>query len=198
MMRHTNVTVARQVRHLNRSVVVLTAIGLIVVAVIALILVIAATKPDSFQVVRRARVQASPDRVFPFINDFRHWPEWSPWEKLDPAMKKDLGGTDSGVGSSYAWEGNKKAGQGRMEITESQPPSRVVIDLDFIKPFKSQSVTEFELAPKDGATDVTWTMRGPASFMTKVMMVFMSMDKMVGRDFEEGLANLKRVAEAPR
>lgn len=176
----------------------LTAIGFIVVAVIAVILLIAATKPDSFQVVRRAAIEAPPERVFPFINDFRRWPEWSPWEKLDPAMKKDLGGPESGVGSSYAWEGNKKAGQGRMEITESQPPSRVVIDLDFIKPFNSHNVTEFELAPKDGATDLTWTMRGPANFITKVMMVFVSMDRMVGRDFDQGLANLKRVAEAPR
>ena len=175
----------------------LTTILVIIVVVIAIILLLAMSKPNSFRVERGAAIQAPPERIFPLINEFPNWPRWSPWEKLDPAMKKDMSGPPSGVGSSYAWEGNSKAGKGRMEITESDQPRRVKIDLNFIKPFKSNNVTEFNLQPRDGGTHVHWTMDGPAPLMTKVMMVFMNMDKMVGKDFEEGLANLKRVAEAP-
>lgn len=175
----------------------LSAIGLVLVAVIAVIVILAVMKPDSFTVERRASINAPPDRVFPLIDSFRRWVDWSPWEKLDPAMRKDFGGPDSGVGSSYAWEGNKKAGQGRMEITESTPPSEVRLKLDFLKPFKSSNTTVFELAPTAAGTDVRWVMYGPANFITKVMMVFTTMDKMVGKDFEEGLDNLKRLAERP-
>ncbi len=173
----------------------LTTILVILVVVIAMILLLAASKPNSYRVERSGTIQAPPERIFPLINDFRNWPQWSPWEKLDPAMKKDLGGPPSGVGSSYAWEGNSKAGKGRMEITESNPPTRVKLNLNFVKPFKSDNVTEFNLQPRDTGTHVHWTMNGPAPMMTKVMMVFMNMDKMIGRDFDEGLANLKRVAE---
>ena len=173
----------------------LTTILVILVVVIAILLLLAASKPNSYRVERSATIQAPPERIFGLINDFRNWPKWSPWEKLDPAMKRDLGGPPSGVGSTYAWEGNKKAGQGRMEITESDPPRRVKLDLNFIKPFKSNNVTAFTLEPRDGGTHVHWTMDGPSPMMMKVMMLFMNMDKLVGRDFEEGLANLKRETE---
>lgn len=173
----------------------LTTILVILVVVIAIILLLAMSKPNSYRVERSATIQAPPERIFELVNEFRNWPQWSPWEKLDPAMKKDLGGPPAGVGSSYAWEGNSKAGKGRMEITESDAPRRVKLDLNFIKPFKSNNVTEFHLQPRDAGTNVRWTMDGPAPLPTKVMMVFMNMDKMVGRDFDEGLANLKRVAE---
>jgi hypothetical protein len=175
----------------------LSTILIVVVVLIAGILALAATKPDSFQVQRRAMIDAPPDRIFALINDFHQWGVWSPWEKLDPAMKRTFDGPAAGVGSSYAWEGNSKAGQGRMEITESTSPSRLRLNLNFIKPFKANNVTEFNLAPKGNGTDVTWTLSGPSPFVTKLMMVFTTMDKMVGKDFEEGLANLKRVTESP-
>ena len=174
----------------------LTTILVILVVIVAIILLLAMSKPNSVHVERSATIQAPAQRIFDLINDFHNWPRWSPWEKLDPAMKKDMGGPPSGVGSFYGWEGNSKAGKGRMEITESDPPSRVKLDLNFIKPFKSDNVTTFNLEPRDAGTNVHWTMDGPAPMMTKVMMVFMNMDKLIGRDFDEGLANLKRVAES--
>ena len=174
----------------------LTTILVIIVVVVAILLLLAASKPDSYRVERSATIQAPPERIFELINDFRNWPKWSPWEKLDPDLKRDLGGSPTGVGSYYAWQGNKKAGQGRMEITESEPPRRVKLDLNFIKPFKSNNVTTFTLEPRDAGTHVHWTMDGPSPLMMKVMMLFMNMDKLVGRDFEEGLSNLKREAES--
>ena len=173
----------------------LMTILLVIVAIIAIIVLLASRQPDSFRVQRAATVQAPPDRVFALINDFQNWLKWSPWEKLDPAMKKDFGGPPSGAGSTYGWSGNSKAGEGRMEIVESVPPSRVKLDLNFIRPFKSNNSTQFDLAPSGTGTSVTWTMNGSANLMTKVWMLFVNMDKMVGKDFEEGLMNLKRVAE---
>ena len=174
----------------------LTTILVVLVVIIAMILLLAMSKPNSYHVERSATIQAPPDRIFNLINDFHNWPKWSPWEKLDPAMKKDMGGPPAGIGSYYGWEGNSKAGKGRMEITESDPPRRVKLDLNFIKPIKSNNVTTFDLEPKDSGTNVHWTMDGPSPMMAKVMTLFISMDKLVGRDFEEGLANLKRAAEA--
>jgi hypothetical protein len=166
----------------------------IVVAIVAL-LIFAATRPDRFRVERKAVIQASPERVYGLINDFHQWPLWSPWEKIDPAMKRTLGGPSSGVGATYAWEGNKDVGAGRMEIKESTPASKVHIQLDFLQPFESHNQTDFILAPQGNTTEVTWAMYGQADFMTKLMGVFASMDKMVGPDFEKGLANMKTVAE---
>ena len=173
----------------------LMTILLVIVAIIAIIVLLASRQPDSFRVARTATVQAPPERVFALINDFQNWLKWSPWEKLDPAMKKDFGGPPSGVGSTYGWSGNSKAGEGRMEIVESEPPSRVKLDLNFIRPFKSSNTTQFDLAPSGTGTNVNWTMNGSANLMTKIWMLFVNMDKMVGRDFDEGLMNLKRVAE---
>jgi uncharacterized protein YndB with AHSA1/START domain len=163
--------------------------------VIAGILIFAATKPDSFQVQRSATIKAPPEKVFAHINDLRSWQAWSPWEKKDPAMKRELSGAESGKGAVYAWDGNSDVGQGRMTITESVPPSKVTIALDFIKPFESHATAELTLQPKGDATDVTWSLSGPSPYFSKLMQVFFSMDSMVGKDFEQGLAGLKAVAE---
>ena len=154
-----------------------------------------ATRPDTYHVERSATVDAPPATVFAQIDDFSVWKEWSPWEKKDPAMKRTLGATSSGVGATYAWEGNKNVGTGRMEILQANAPSKLVIKLDFFKPFEAHNTAEFTMLPQGGATDVTWVMHGPASFVSRMMQVFMNLDRMIGRDFEAGLANLKKAAE---
>lgn len=171
---------------------------LIVIAVlIAGVLAFAATKPDTFTVQRSATIKAPPEKILAVVNDFRRWPDWSPWEKLDPAMKRTLGGATSGKGATYAWEGNGKAGAGRMEIIESAPAGKVGIQLDFIKPFEGHNIAEFTLTPQGDSTQVTWVMRGPTPFVSKLMQVFVSLDTMIGKDFDEGLANLKTLTEKP-
>lgn len=174
----------------------LTFVALAVVVLIVVILGLAATKPDSFRLERSTHIAAPPERVFALIDDFRSWAAWSPWEKLDPEMRRTHGGPDRGVGANYAWEGNKKVGAGRMEIVESLPPSRLAVKLDFLRLFEAHNIAEFALAPAGGGTDVTWSMHGPSPFVSKVMQVFMSMDAMVGKDFEAGLRNMKAAAEA--
>jgi hypothetical protein len=169
-------------------------VGLLALAIVV-ILVIAATRPDAFQISRSATINAPADKVFPLINDFHNWTAWSPWEKLDPALRRAYSGAPSGKGAVYEWEGNKKVGQGRMEITESLPPSKIIIKLDFIKPFSANNTTEFLLSGQGNSTNVSWTMTGKQPFMFKVMSIFMSMDKMVGKDFEAGLASMKAIAE---
>ncbi len=172
----------------------LTVFTILVVGVLAIVLV-AAMRPGSFSVRRSAQMRASPAAIYPLIADFREWPRWSPWEKLDPEMRRTLSGAESGTGAIYAWEGSRKVGAGRMEIRDVAPPSKVVIQLDFIKPFEGHNVTEFALVPSGDSTDVQWTMRGPAPFMMKLMGLFSNIDKMIGRDFERGLANLKAEVE---
>ena len=149
---------------------------------------------DTFKVQRTATIKAPASKIVPLINDFRKWPSWSPWEKLDPAMKKAVSGAPSGKGAVYEWDGNKKAGKGRMEITESSP-SRINIDLDFEKPFRAKNKTEITLAPQGDSTQVTWAMTGARPLMFKLMGLFMNFDKMIGKDFEEGLANIRTIAE---
>jgi hypothetical protein len=166
-----------------------------VVVVIGALLVIAATRPDIFRVQRATTIKAPAGRILALIEDFHQWTTWSPWEKLDPAMTRTHSGAAQGKGAVYEWTGNKQAGAGRMEITDATP-SRVGIQLDFTRPFVSSNVTEFALEPRGDATNVTWTMQGHSPFMMKVMGIFVSMDKMVGKDFEAGLANLKAKAEA--
>jgi len=167
----------------------------IVVVLITALLIFAATKPGRFRVERKARIKTSPEKIFPLIDDFHKWGDWSPWEKLDPAMKRIYSGADSGKGSGYAWEGNNKVGKGRMEITDASPPSRVIIKLDFEKPMEGHSVAEFTLEGKGDSTIVTWAMFGTNPYLAKVISIFISMDKMIGRDFEAGLDNLKAVSE---
>jgi hypothetical protein len=168
------------------------AIGL--AAVIVIILGLAATKPDSFTVVRTIEIKAPPDKIAPLLSDFHQWSAWSPWEHLDPAMQRTFSGAAAGPGAVYGWSGNDKVGAGRMEIT-AVTPARVDVKLDFLKPFASHNLTEFALAAKGDTTTVTWTMHGPMPFISKIMTVFVSMDRMIGKDFEQGLANLKAAAE---
>jgi uncharacterized protein YndB with AHSA1/START domain len=169
---------------------------LIVLAVlIAAILVYAATMPDDFRVQRATIIKASPEKIFALINDLHRWDSWSPWEKMDPAMQRTFSGATAGKGAVYAWQGNSKVGEGRMEIADTSPPSRVMIKLDFIKPIEGHNTAEFTLDPKGDATNVTWSMYGPSAYIAKVIGVFASMDKMIGKDFETGLANMKAVAE---
>lgn len=172
---------------------------LIVLTVIAVgiagILAFAATKPDVFTVQRTVTIKAPPDRVFPFINDFRQWGIWSPFEKLDPDMKRSYGAVTAGKGATYAWDGNKNIGSGSMEILDAPAPQKVTIKLDFTRPFEAHNVAEFTLVPVGDVTNVTWSMRGPLPYFAKIIHVFMDMDKMVGGQFAEGLANLKIAAE---
>ena len=172
----------------------LAIFALIAAVVIAIVLILAAAKPDTFHVERATSIAAPPERIFPLISDFRNWRSWSPFEKLDPAMKRTLTGAESGKGAVYEWRGNGKAGQGRMEIAAASP-SKIAIDLHFLKPFKAHNLAEFRLEPQDGSTKVTWTMDGKSPFMAKIMQTFFNMDRTIGKDFETGLANLKAVAE---
>ena len=147
-----------------------------------------------FEVKRDATIPASRAAVYALLVDFHRWREWSPWEDLDPDLSRTYSGPDAGAGAVYEWSGNRKAGAGRMEITDAIEPSKVQIALQFLKPFKSSSTTTFELVERDGDTQVTWRMVGPKTFMTRFMGVFMSMDKMVGKDFDKGLTQLKDAA----
>jgi len=173
-------------------------IVLIAVAVlIAGVLLLAATRPDTFTVQRSASIQAPPQRVYALLEDFRRWDAWSPWEKKDPAMKRIYGATTSGKGAIYAWEGNGDVGQGRMEVADSIAPSRLTIKLDFVKPFEAHNRVDFALVPSGQTTNVTWTMQGDVPYFAKIVHMVVDMDKMVGKDFETGLANLKLAAEKP-
>jgi uncharacterized protein YndB with AHSA1/START domain len=162
---------------------------------IAALLGFAATRPATFRVERTANIQASPERIFALIHDFHGWASWSPYEKLDPTMKKTYSGARDGKGAVYEWAGNSKAGEGRMEITDSQPPARVTIKLDFLKPFEGHNTAEFTLTAQGGSTNVTWVVYGPQPYMLKLMTIFVSMDKLLGKEFEAGLENLRVVAE---
>lgn len=165
-----------------------TVIVVIAIA-IAAVLVLAAMRPDTFKVQRSADIQAPPEKVYALISDFKRWQAWSPWEKKDPQMKREFGD------KSYAWQGNKEVGEGKMTIVEAVPPQRMKLSLDFIKPFEAHNTVDFTLQPKDKGTTVTWAMQGNTPYLFKVVHVFVDMDRMVGKDFEAGLANLKAAAE---
>lgn len=166
-------------------------IGLAVL--IAGILIAASLKPNTVHYERSAVINAPPEKILPHIADFHNWKPWSPWEKLDPNMRRSYAGAPSGVGAKYAWSG-KKAGEGTMEVLEAGT-SGVKIDLRFIRPFKNACITHFHFSPQGNATSVRWTMDGPNLFMGKLMGLFIPMDKMIGKDFEQGLAGLKAEAE---
>ena len=169
-------------------------IAIAVAILVTALLGLAATKPDTLRVQRATSIKAPPEKIFPFIADFHLWGAWSPYEKLDPTMKRTYTGAVNGKGAVYEWEGQGKAGAGRMEITQTSP-SKVTIKLDFIKPFEGHNIAEFALEPSGGSTNVTWAMHGPNPCLAKVMSVFLNMDSMIGKDFETGLANLKTIAE---
>ena len=164
------------------------------VAAVAYIAYTASRKPGDFRVERSAVLKASPEAIFKYINDFHLWTAWSPWEKLDPNLQRSYSGSKKGQGAVYEWSGNAKAGQGKMTIQESTPHQRIVIELQFIKPFPATNRTEFTLTPREGGTEVSWAMSGTHNFVNKVFTIFMDMDKFVAPAFEEGLANLGRVA----
>ena len=168
--------------------------GVLAIAV-AIILILAATKPNTFSVRRATTVKAPADKIFGLINDFHQWGTWSPYENKDPAMKRTYTGAERGKGAVYAWDGNKNVGSGRMEILEASAPQKIVIKLDFFKPFEGHNTAEFTMLPQGDGTHVTWLMHGPANFMSRLIQVFMNLDNMIGKDFEAGLANLKTITE---
>jgi Polyketide cyclase / dehydrase and lipid transport len=168
---------------------------LIVLAVaIAAILAFAASRPDHFRVARSIRIAAPPQAIHALVEDFRQWPRWSPYENRDPDMKRTLGAATKGKGAVYGWEGNNNVGAGRMEILDDSL-SKIVIKLDFLRPFEAHNIAEFSIVPAGDAVDVTWAMSGPSPFVSKLMGIVFSMDRMVGGDFETGLSNLKSEAE---
>jgi uncharacterized protein YndB with AHSA1/START domain len=173
----------------------LIVIAILIAVFVAGVLILAASRPDSFRVQRSLSIKAPPEKLFALINDFKAWTAWSPWEKKDPAMKRSYGALTSGKGAAYAWDGDKNVGQGSMEITDTLAPSRVALRLDFVKPFEAHNTVEFTLKAEGEGTTVTWTMDGPTPFFGKIIHVFIDMDRMVGKDFESGLANLKTAAE---
>jgi hypothetical protein len=170
-----------------------TVVPIALLVVVAL-LVFVQMRPDRFHVERSATINAPSATIFPHINDFHRWTAWSPWEKIDPQLQRFYDGPPSGVGAAYRWIGNSKIGEGSMKITESTP-GKVGIALEFVKPFKASNVATFTLTPAGSGTRVTWAMDGENGFMSKAIGLFMSMDKMIGTEFEKGLASLKGIAE---
>jgi uncharacterized protein YndB with AHSA1/START domain len=174
----------------------LLSIAAIIVVALIVVLVAASRQPDTFRVERRATIAAPPATVFAYLEDFRRWSTWSPWEKLDPAMEKTFGGPPKGVGATYAWNGNDEVGRGSMTILESRPSERLEIRLEFFEPWEAIHTNVFTLAPQGAGTEVTWAMEGENAFMSKVFSVIMNMEDLVGAEFEQGLADLGAVAEA--
>lgn len=165
-------------------------------AVLLIFVVVVLFQSEDFKVTRSATIAAPPDRVFPHFNELKKWEAWSPWAKRDPAMKQTYDGPASGVGAKYHWVGNSDVGEGHMTITESKENERILIDLVFLKPFEGTNLTEFTFKPESTGTVVTWTMSGKKNFISKAICMFMDMDKMVGGDFEKGLASMKSIVEA--
>jgi uncharacterized protein YndB with AHSA1/START domain len=174
---------------------ILGIVAVVLAISVAAVLVYAATKPDTFRVQRTTSIKAPPEKIFATLNDFQRWDAWSPWETKDPAMKRTFSGSEKGRGAVYEWDGDRNVGKGRMEITESSPPSKVALDLNMLKPFEANNTVEFTLEPQGDATRVTWAMNGRTPYIAKIVHVFFDMDRMVGSDFEAGLANLKTIAE---
>ncbi|MHC2625230.1 K+-transporting ATPase KdpF subunit [Bradyrhizobium huanghuaihaiense] len=173
----------------------ITVIAIVLAVGIAGVLVFALTKPDTFRVERSLAMKAPAAAIYPQVADFRFWTSWSPYENRDPAMKRTYGGTTQGKGATYAWDGNNNVGAGHMEILEANASSKLRIKLDFERPFEGHNTAEFTFVPQGDTTLVTWAMYGPAPFMSKVMQVFINMDSMIGKDFETGLASLKKLTE---
>lgn len=173
----------------------LTTLLIAVAVLIGGVLVYAASRPDTLRVVRSADIKAPPEPIFALINDYRHWATWSPYEKKDPDMKRTFKGAASGKGAIYEFEGDKNAGAGRLEIVETSAPTRAAITLDMYRPCTGHNLIEFTLRPTGSSTNVTWTMQGHSPFMAKLFGIFFNFDKMIGADFESGLAAMKNAAE---
>jgi hypothetical protein len=174
---------------------VVTNVLLLIAIVIGGVLLFAATRPDTFRVERHIVVDKPARDIFPLLDSFQNWSRWSPWEDLDPSLRRTFRGPDRGVGAVYEWEGNAKVGKGHMEITRVETPTHITIDLWFVRPFKANNAAAFDLTPEGSGTAVSWAIYGPLPFVSKLMSVFVSMDKLMGKDFERGLARLKAAAE---
>jgi len=174
---------------------VFAVIGAVLVAGIAVVLILAAMQPDQFRISRAAAINAPPEKIFPLINDFKAWPAWSPYETKDPAMKRTYSPNSAGKGATYAWDGDSNVGAGNMLITDAPAPSKVALDLNMTRPMTAHNKVELTLVPAGNATTVTWSMHGETPYWAKIFHVFFNMDKMVGGDFESGLAKLKAAAE---
>ena len=167
------------------------------IVLVGAVLAYAATRPDHFRIERSIAVQSTPDKIYPLISNFHRWEAWSPWEKIDPQIRKTYSGAPEGKGAIYEWRGNQDIGQGRMEIIEAEPSNRLRIQLDFITPFEAHNTVEFVLVPQGESTLVTQSIQGPSPFISKLMGLVFSMDKMVGDKYEEGLASIKALGEKP-
>jgi hypothetical protein len=171
-------------------------IGIGLLVLLGVLVLFIATRPAKFRIERSAQLSAPSGAVFALLNDFHLWSKWSPWEKLDPAMKKTFSGAESGTGAEYAWSGNNKAGEGRMIMLDSKPNEQLSIKLVFLKPFAATNLTTFKLEPAAAGTTVHWIMEGENDFAGKAFSLLMNMDKMLGASFDEGLANLNRAAQS--
>jgi hypothetical protein len=176
---------------LKKVLIALAAVVVVLIAVVAM-------QPSEFRVARGAVIRAPAPDVFAQVNDFHSWEAWSPWAKLDPAARSSFEGPRAGTGAIFAWAGNDKIGEGRMMVIESRPSELIRIALDFVKPMEGRSIAEFTFKPEGDQTAVTWSMTGHHNFIAKAVCLFMNLDKMIGGDFEKGLANLKSVVEAAR
>ena len=176
----------------------LLAIIAVLAVAVAAVLGYAATLPDNFRIERAATISAPPEKVYAILSDFHRSTEWSPFEKMDPDMKRTYSGAERGKGAVYSWDGNSDAGAGRLEIVEATEPSKLVMTLDFIRPMEGRNIVEYRMEPRGDATEVTWSMHGEAPFISRVMCVFFDMDRMIGGEFEKGLANLKTLAETDK
>jgi hypothetical protein len=174
---------------------ILLGIAVVISVAVIIVLVLALGQPDDFQVQRQIAIAAPAAAIYPNLDDFHRWEAWSPWEKIEPGMKKTYSGPASGTGSSYAWEG-KEVGSGNMTVTESKPSEHLQIRLEFTKPFAAVNNTAFDLKPLASDTQVSWVMTGRNNFVSKIMCVFTDMDTMIGKDFEAGLNALKQVSES--
>ena len=166
-----------------------------IAVIVVVFLVVVAMQPSGFRVTRSATIAAPPAVVFPHVNELKKWEPWSPWMKLDPAAKSTFDGPPAGKGAAMSWAGNNEVGEGRMTITESRPNEQVRFHLEFYKPMAGASDAEFTFKPQGSQTEVTWTMTGKNNFIAKAMCLFMNMDKMIGGQFEQGLAGMKAIAE---
>lgn len=171
---------------------ILIALAVVVIALVGVV----AVQPSGFRIARTTTISAPPPAVFAHVNDFHKWEAWNPWAKLDPAMKQTYEGASAGTGAIYTWAGNREVGEGRMTLTESRPTELIRIKLEFLKPFKATNTAEFTFKPEGDRTVVTWTMTGEKNFIAKAVGLVMNVDKMVGGQFETGLARMKSVVEA--
>lgn len=170
----------------------------VVLAIVVVFVVVVAMQPDDFRIVRSTTIAAPPAAVFAQVNDFQKWEAWSPWAKLDPNVKNTFEGPAAGTGAIFKWSGNSEVGEGKMTLTESRPHELIKIKLDFVKPFEDTSNVEFTFKPDGDKTVITWNMAGRNNFISKTFCLFMNMDKMVGGQFEQGLANIKSVVEGAK